>query len=173
MGRNMASWKLLEDMMLELKKSGVTIPPKVIEDLRGARSMLKLSCMEGSQGEAMQKAEEYLANVEVYVMTEGQKVFGDDKVDEWLRGLEEANVEVCVEPSAAQDKFVVGVPRDQKWVRVEPLGEWTAEKIGQIAKELNLQVKPQSDGKLVVYGQPEKLRPFVKRMAAKKSPTSL
>jgi hypothetical protein len=166
MGRNMASWKLLEDMMLELKKAGATISPKVIEDLRGARSMLKLSCMEGTQGEALQKAEEYLANVEAYVMTEGQKAFGDEKVDGWLRQLEDANIEVCAEPSAAEGKFVVGVPRDQKWVRVEPTGEWTKERIQKIADEQSLQVKPQADGKLVVYGQPENLKAFVKKMAA-------
>jgi hypothetical protein len=165
----MASWKLLEDMKLELKKAGVTIPPKVLEDLRGAKPMLKLSCMEGSQGDAMQKAEEYLANVEAYVVTEGQKVFGEEKVDRWLRQLEEANVEVCSEPLSAQDKFVTGVPRDQRWVRVEPWGEWTAEKIEQIAKEQNLQVKPQAEGKLVVYGQPENLKAFIKRMAAGKA----
>ncbi len=50
MGHNMASWKLLEDMMIELKKKGVTIPSNVLEDLRAAKSMIKLSCMEGSQG---------------------------------------------------------------------------------------------------------------------------
>lgn len=169
MGRNMISWKLLEDMMLELKKAGIAIQPKVIEDLRGAKSMLRLSCMEGSQGEAMQKAEEYLANAEAYIITEGQKVFGDDKVDSWLRQLEEANTEVCEEQTVAPDKFVVGVPRDQKWVRVEPIGEWTAERIGQIAREQNLQVKPQADGKLLVYGQPDNLKFFVKKMAAEKA----
>jgi hypothetical protein len=168
MSRSMASWKLLEGMMLELKRSGAAIPDKVIEDLRAAKSMLKLSCMEGS-GDATQKAEELMANVEAYVVTEGQNVFGEEKVDGWLRQLEEANVEVCAEPQVAEDKFVTGVPRDQKWVRVEPMGDWSAEKIGVIAKDQNLQVKPQSDGKLVVYGQPENLKAFVKKMAAEKA----
>jgi hypothetical protein len=169
MPRNMTSWKLLEDMMLELKKAGTTIPPTVVEDLRTAQSMLKLSCTEGSHGDAIHKAEEILSNVEVYVMTEGQTVFGEEKVDGWLRQLEEANVEVCAEPHRAENKFVTGVPRDQKWVRVEPIGEWTKEKILQFAEEHNLQVKPQVDGKLVVYGQPENLKAFVKKMAAQKT----
>lgn len=168
MGRSMASWKLLEDMMLELKKAGTVIPYKVIEDLRAGRSMLKLSCMEGSQGEALQKAEEYLANVEAYVVTEGQNVFGSEKVDGWLRQLEEANVEVCSEPASSENKFVTGVPRDQKWVRVEPVGDLTAEKIEQIAKEQNMQVKVQPDGKLVVYGQAENLKAFLKKMVPQK-----
>ncbi len=165
----MASWKLLEDMMLELKKAGTAIPPKVVEDLRTTKSLLELSCTEGSHGDAIQKAEEYLANVEAYIMTEGQSVFGEEKVDGWLRQIEEANVEVCAEPRRAEDKFVTGVPRDQKWVRVEPIGEWTKEKILQFAQEHSLQVKSQDDGKLVVYGQPEDLKAFVKKMAAQKT----
>ena len=85
--------------------------------------------------------------------------------------MEEANVEVC-EPSGKSatvgDKFVTGVPRDQKWVRIEPMGDITAEKVEQIAEEQNLQVKKQPDGKLVVYGQPENLKAFLKKMAAEK-----
>jgi hypothetical protein len=167
MGRNLTSWKLLEDMMLELKRSGATIPDKVIEDLRAAKSMIKLSCMEGS-GDAAQKAEELMGNVEAYVVTEGQNVFGEEKVDGWLRQLEETNAEVCAEPKAAGDKFVVGVPRDQKWVRVEPIGDLTAEKIAEIAKAQNMQVKTQKDDKLVVYGQPENLKAFLKKITAEK-----
>jgi hypothetical protein len=170
MGRNLASWNLLEDMMLELKKSGVTIPDKIIEDLRSAKSMIKIGCMPGS-GDAIQKAEELMANVEAFAVTEGQKMFGEEKVDAWLRQLEEANIEVC-EPSgrsaAAEDKFVTGVPRDQKWVRIEPMSDITAENVEVIAKEQNLQIKTQPDGKLVVYGQPENLKMFLKKMVAEK-----
>jgi hypothetical protein len=167
MGRNLASWNLLEGMMLELKKSGVIIPDKVIEDLRSAKSMLKLGCMPGS-GDAIQKAEELMGNVEAFVVTEGQKVFGEEKVDAWLRALEDANVEVCQptgKSATAEDKFVTGVPRDQKWVRIEPMGDITTEKVEQIAKEQNLQVKTQLDGKLVVYGQLENIKAFLKSMA--------
>ena len=60
MGHNMATWKLLEDIMLDLKKKGLIIPPNVMEDLRAAKSMIKLSCIEDSRGEAIQKAKSTL-----------------------------------------------------------------------------------------------------------------
>jgi len=157
-------------MMLELKKKGVSIPANVMEDLRAAKSMIKLSCMENSHGEAIQKAEEYTANVEAYLVTEGQKIVGSETVDKWLRRLEEANTEVC-EETAEENKFVTGVPRDQKWVRVEPINSVPTERILQIAKAQNLAVNPQKDGRLVVYGQPEGIKEFLKKMtteAAKK-----
>jgi hypothetical protein len=163
MGHNMATWKLLEDIMLELKKRGLSIPSNVMEDLRAAKSMIKLSCMQDSRGEAIQKAEEYTANVEAYLVTEGQRILGSEIVDQWLRRLEEANADVC-EEKTEESKFVTGVPRDQKWVRVEPITNLSTERIQQIAKEQSLTVNQQKDGRLVVFGQPEAIKDFLKKM---------
>lgn len=164
MGHTMATWKLLEDMMLALKKGGVEIPTKIIEDLRAAKSMIKLACTEGSHGDAIQKAEELNANVEAYLVTEAQKTFGSKRVDEWLLQLEEANMETCEVPE--EDVFVTGVPRDQKWVRVEPHGDLTADRIEQMAKEHNLQIKRQKDGKLLLHGQISEIKDLIKTMTA-------
>jgi hypothetical protein len=164
MGHNMATWKLLENMVIELKKKGASIPPNVMEDLRAAKSMIQLSCMKGS-GDAIQKAEEFLANVEAYVINQAQTTFDSETADQWLRRLEEANAEVC-EESTAENTYVTGVPRDQKWIRVEPINSLTTQRIQQLAKEQNLQVKPQKDGRLLVYGQPEDIKAFLKKMTA-------
>lgn len=167
MGHNLASWKLLEDMMLELKAAGVAIPGKVVEDLRSAKSMIQLTFTDGSHGDVLQKAEEYLANVEAYVITEGQTVFGAAKVDEWLHRLEEASGQVCEEPTVS-DKFVAGVSRSQKYVRIEPKGDLTKEKVEVLAKAHGMQVKVQPDGKLIVYGCSENLKAFLKQITAEK-----
>ena len=164
MGHNMAYWKLLEEMTIELKKKGVVIPENILGDLRSAKSMIKLHCTQAKgAGDVIQKAEELTANVEAYLVTEGQKLLGSEKVDLWLRRLEEANAEVC-EEAAAENKFVTGVPRDQKWVRVEPINSLSTERMGQIACTLNLEIKPQKDGKLVVYGQQDNIKEFIKKM---------
>jgi hypothetical protein len=163
----MASWKLLEDMMLELRKNGVEIPPKVLGDLRAAKSMIKLSCRKDSHGETIAKAEEYSANVEAYLVNEAQKTLGPERVDTWLKSLEEANLQICEEPQ--KPAFVTGVPRDQKWVRIEPIAELSKEQIVQFAEENKLHVKPEDDGRLVVFGDAEALRTFVKAMTAQAS----
>jgi hypothetical protein len=79
--------------------------------------------------------------------------------------LEAAICEVC-EVKEEEDKFILGVPRDQKWIRVEPIQSLPPERLKQLAQELNLTVNPQKDGRLVVYGQPENIKEFLKRMAA-------
>ena len=160
-----ATWKVLEDLMIELRKKGVSIPPDVINDLRSAKLMIKISEAEGSKGDATQKVEEYLGSVESYLITEAQKALSPETVDQWLRRLEEANAEIC-EEQVEENKFITGVPRDQKWVRVEPVGNLPTERIQQIAKESNLSVNTQKDGRLLVYGQPECIKEFLKKMTA-------
>jgi len=168
MGHNMASWRILEEMVIELRKKGVSAPANIVTDLRSAKLMIQLSCGEGSTGDAIQKAEEYLSNVEAYLVTETQNIFGSDKADLLLRRLEEANAEVCEEQPKKEDKYITGVPRDQKWVRVEPIANLPSGRIQQIAKEQNLQVNQQKDGRLVVYGQQEDIKEFLKKMATTK-----
>ncbi len=164
MGHNMASWKLLEEMTITLKKKGVNIPENIMGDLRSAKSMIKLHCTQAQgAGDVLQKAEELTANVEAFLVNEAQKIFGSETVDSWLRHLEEANAEICEEP-ATETKFVTGVPRDQKWVRVEPINTLSTHRLGQLAKEQNLQISPQKDGKLLVYGQAQSLKEFIKKM---------
>jgi hypothetical protein len=167
LGHNMASWRALDEMLIELRKKGVDIPANIVEDLRASKSMLKLSSLKGS-GDAVMKAEELMANVEAYVMNEGQTVFGEAYVDNWLQRLEEASTQPH-EEAAEEDKFVTGVPRDQKWVRIEPSADLNAEKVTALAVEFNLQVKSQKDGKLLVHGQPDNLKAFFKKMTAEQN----
>ena len=160
-----ATWKILEDLMIELKKKGVTIPPTVINDLRSAKLMIKISESAGSTGDLSQKVEEYLGTVESYLINEAQKTLGSEIVDQWLRRLEDATAETNGEKTE-ENKFITNVPRDQKWVRIEPISNLPTERIEQIAKESNLSVNPQKDGRLVVYGQQEGIKEFLKKITA-------
>ena len=172
MGHTMASWKILEDLMIALKRKNIEIPAKVVEDLRAAKSTIQLTCMEGSRGEAMQKAEEYSANVEAFLINEADKIMEPQVVNDWLKRLEQANTEVCEEEQVGENKFVVGVPRDQKWVRVEPTESFPAERLEKLAAEKNLSFNKQADGKFVIYGQKEDISAFIKQMAAEKPKTN-
>ena len=151
-------------MLIELKTKGVTIPENVMEDLRSAKSMIKVAATEGSHGDAVMKTEEYLANVEAFCVNEGQKVFGTKHVDRWLEVLEEAGALGECEEDFDEGKFVTGVPKDQKWVRVEPIENMSHGLIEQFAKEQSLEIKVQKDGRLLVHGQLESIKAFVKKM---------
>jgi hypothetical protein len=160
-----ATWKVLEDLMIELRKKGAIVPPNVLNDLRSAKLMIKISESEGSRGDADQKVEEYLGSVESSLINEAQKNFSSGVVDHWLRRIEEANAETGQE-KIEENAFVTGVPRYQKWVRIEPHGNFTSERVKQMVKENNLSVNEQKDGRLVVYGQSENIKVFLKIMTA-------
>jgi hypothetical protein len=169
----MAAWKTLEDLLIELKKKDVQVPAKIVEDLRAARSMIELACREGTHGEAVTKAEEYTANVEAYLIGQAQEVFEPTEVDEWFRRLEKANTPAhCIVQGSTEnkEKFVVGVPRGQKWIRIETDSKLPAEYVLKLAGERNLAVNKQADGRLVVYGQPDDVKAFVKQVAAETAP---
>lgn len=163
------TWKVLEELMIELRKKGANILPVAVNDLRSAKLMIKISEYEGSKGEAEQKVEEYLGSVESYLINEAQKTLGSETVDQWLRRLEEVNLETD-EEKTEESKFVTGIPRDQKWVRVEPHSNLTSERIKQMAKESNLSVNSQKDDeRLVIYGQAEGIKEFFRRMTAEEN----
>ena len=151
--------------MIELRKKGDATSFEVLDDLKSAKLMIKISEQEEGMGDASLKVEEYLGTVESYLITEAQKVLNPEIIDQWLVRLEEANTETC-EEQVEENIFITGVPRPQKWVRVEPVGNLPTERIQQFAKESNLSVNPQKDGRIVVYGQSECIKEFLKKMTA-------
>jgi len=171
---NTATWKVLEELMLDMHKKGAVTPSNVVNDLRSAKLMIHISESPGAKGGEAVKVDEYLGNVESILLAEAEKTLGAAYVDQWLKRLNEAmaQCETCQPKEQVNaTKFITGVPRDQKWVRVEPNGNLTSERIMEIAQQNNLTVNQQADGRLVVYGQPNGIKEFVKKMtldAAKK-----
>jgi hypothetical protein len=159
-----AKWKVLEDLMINLRKNGVEVPPNIIGDFQSSKAMIEIGAAGDSKEDATAKLEEVLANLESYLVAEAQKVLGVQAVDRWFRLLDEASLPTCGARVEKKKTFVTGVPRDQKWVRVEPLANLPTERLLQIAKESTLSVNQQKDGRLVVYGQQEGIRIFLKKM---------
>lgn len=164
--------QILEAIIIALRKKGVTIPEAVLGDLKAARVLLKvMSASQKDLGETAPKIEEYLGSVEAYLITEAQKHFPTEKVDEWLRLLEQATIDECgcttVEPAKPEEenRFMTGVPRDQKWIRIEPLPTLPLEKLEELATQTNLSFREEPTGQLTVYGQPEDVKAFIKKMA--------
>jgi hypothetical protein len=168
-----ASWKILEEIIIELRKKGVATPQNVMSDLKSAKVLMKImDASDKDRGETAPKIEQYLGSIEAYLITEAQTKFAPERIDAWLRRLEEASRDTCQTCSVptetkkkAETKFITGLPRDQKWIRVEPLASLPAEKLKQLAGETSLSFREETDGHLTVYGTAENIRAFVKKMA--------
>jgi len=160
----LAIWKVLEEMITDFRKKGITVPSNVIDDLKYARTLINVLKADPSRLEITQKIEKCLNNVESYLISEGQQ-FGDKYVEEWVKKLEEASRRI--DENEYVSRFVPGLPREQRWVRVKPSGEMPLDALKSLAKELNLSHEMQSDGYLLVYGEEEQVKEFVKKMATK------
>lgn len=162
-----AKWKVLEDLYIKLRKNGFDTPASVVDDLRSAKIMIILACSSDCDDDATMKLMEILGGIESELIAEASAVFSPKEIDEWLKRLEEASITTCEpELGQAKDKLITGIPRDQKWVRVEPSGNLTAEKIKQMATENQLLIKPQKDNRILVYGQQDALKEFLKKVTA-------
>jgi len=163
-------WKTLADLITEFRRRGEFIPSNVMEDLRAAKTMIHVLRADPNRVENVPSIELYLGNVESYLIYEAQKKFGLEFVEEWMQRIKEARETKPVgEKHEPSSKFVPGLPRGQKWVRVQ-VSEKTPEKeIKRLAEETGLSSKVQTDGYLLVYGEDEKLKLFVKKAAEKLS----
>ena len=151
-------------------------PPNVMNDLKSAKILMKiLDASESDRGETAPKIEQYLGSVEAHLVTEAQKTFPPARIDAWLRRIKEAGYDMCQTCGVYEVKekeeatFITSVPRDQKWIRVEPLASLPAEKLKQLAEETNLSFREEEDGHLIVHGSAEDIKQFVKKMTAQTS----
>lgn len=163
---HLAVWKVLEEMITDFRKRRITIPAEVMNDLKSAKTMITILKADASCGETIQKIEEHLGSVESYLISEGQKMLGTEYVDEWLRRLDEASREPP-EEEEEEKRFIPGVSREQKWIRVKPSAELSLEKLKLLAGQSKLSYKTQNDGYLLVYGEDDCIKAFVKKMATK------
>jgi hypothetical protein len=167
------TWKILEEIIIEFRRKSFSMPETVMSDLKSAKTLIRLvDAAEEGRGEIGPKIEQYLSSVEAYVITEAQKCFPSERIDEWLRRLQGSFCDVCVgqpRTEAKEATFVPGLPRDQKWVRVTPINSLPTEKLKQLADETNLSVKLEKDTHLIVYGKAEDIKQFIKKMTQQAS----
>jgi len=159
-------WKILDDLIIEFRKRGETIPPNVIEDLRAGKTMIQVLKADPTRAENIPSIETYLTNVESYLVFRAHQKFGAEFAENWMKKLRDARKttymgeEKAWEPSS---KFVPGLPRNKKWVRVQVSAETPKNEITKLAAECGLSTKMQTDGYMLVYGEGEKLKLFVQK----------
>jgi len=164
----LAAWKILEEIVADFRKKGRPVPIEIMSKLKAAKTAIKISKVDECYGESAQRIEEHLANLEIYLISEGQKAFGSEYADEWLRRLDEARKRLP-EKEEEETRFISGVPRGQKWIRVNPSEELPTEKLKMLAQQSGVTYKAQADGSLLVYGSNESVKDFIRKMAESQS----
>jgi hypothetical protein len=159
----LAASKVLEEIVTTLRKKGVTIPANIMNDLKSARTTIDFLRSGASPEESIPKIEGYLGNVEAYLISQTEKSCGSDVADRWLRRLDEARKQTHDEDEK-KTRFVRGLPREGKWIRVKPSSQLPVPKLKTMAEESNLKYSVQEDGSLLVFGKGSQIKDFVRKM---------
>jgi hypothetical protein len=161
------NWKVLADLLTELRKKGEKIPTDVMNDLRSAKTMIQILKADPTHIENIPRIETYLRNVESYAVLVAQEKLGTEFVERWLRKLEKAKKTEIEEKEEVTTRFVLGLPRDKNWVRVQISKDTPREDVESLVKENKLSCKIQKNGYILVYGNGKSIKSFVKKMAGK------
>ena len=156
-------WKVLADLLIELQKKGEKMPPEILEDLRSAKTIIHVLKADASHTENISRIENYLRNVEFYVISIAEK-FGPETVQDWLKKLKDPTKKETLEKKA-DSRFVVGVPRDKNWVRIQIPEEMPLKEMKKLVKQNKLECTLQEDGYLVVYGEKNNIKSLVRNIA--------
>ncbi|MDH5662830.1 MAG: DUF2096 domain-containing protein [Candidatus Bathyarchaeota archaeon] len=161
------NWKVLADLLTELRKKGEKIPTDVMNDIRSAKTMIQILKADPTYIKSIPRIETYLRNVESYAVLMAQEKLGTEFVEGWLRKLEKAKKTEIKEKEEVTPRFVPGLPRDKNWVRVQISEDTPREDVESLVKENKLSCKMQKNGYMLVHGNGESIKSFVKKMAEK------
>ena len=157
-----SQWKFLADLLIELQKRGEKIPADVMDDLRSAKTIIQVLKADPTHIESISRVDTYMRSVESYAIFTAEKL---GIVEEWLKKLKELKKVKDQERGSTVSSFIPGVPRDKSWIRIQISEDNLQENVEKLVKESKLSHKMHKNGYMLVYGNEENIKIFVKRMA--------
>ena len=114
-----AIWKVLSDLVADLRRAGEDIPANIIRDLRSAKTLIEIMKVNPSSLEFPSRIEECLGSVEAYLIPIAYKRFGSQYVDEQTKKLMDIRRGIRRVETKHATRFIPGLPRDKHWVRIK------------------------------------------------------
>lgn len=160
------TWKVLADLITTLRGKGLEVPSNVMVDLRSAKVMINVFTSDpAATTEIIPKIEGYLKSVEGNLVHLAESNLGTAFVEGWMEKLQAAQAGLMPTPTPRRPRFISGLPRHGRWLRMKALEPGSQRVIERIAAETGLSTEPQDDGYVMVCGDSEDLKRFVKKMA--------
>jgi hypothetical protein len=156
-------WKILADLLIELQERGEKIPVDIMNDLRSAKTLIQVLKANQTHIESISRIDSYMRSVESYAIFTAEKL-GTVNVEEWLKKIKDTKREEKKE-KATGSRFTPGVPRDKSWMRIKISDDTLPEDVKKLAKKSRLSYRKQKNEYILVYGNEENIKSFVKKMA--------
>jgi hypothetical protein len=159
-------WKTLDELLIELRKKGVSVPQEVVDDLKSARTLISIYKADSASSDAATQIEEYVRRVESYVLYLAEADLGNEYAEDCLKRIGEAWAMVRLERSMPQSsKFISGVPRGVYWIRLKTKDTINRGELEELVSSLELTLKQQEDDYVLISGKQETIKVLLKRVA--------
>lgn len=159
-------WKTLEALIVDLKRKGSVIPKETIDDLKNLKTIINIYNIDSSYSDNLSKIESLLRSIEINLINMAEKDFGKEYADECLRKISEIG-KINNIKNIYSSKFVLGIPKGEDWIKIKPANPTEQIEIEKLLDSSGQPYKLQDDGFFTVYGDKQKIKVLVKKIAEK------
>ncbi|MFQ6077400.1 MAG: DUF2096 family protein [Candidatus Bathyarchaeia archaeon] len=160
------TWKVLADLITALRGKGLEVPSNIMVDLRSARVMINVYKADpAATAEVIPKIEAYLKSVEGNLVHLAESTLGSRFVEAWLERLSAAQAGLQPAAPPKKPRFIPGLPRHGRWLRMKVLEPGSLDVIERVAVETGLSTELQNDGYVMIHGDHEDIKKFVRKIA--------
>ena len=160
-------WKILEALMVELTKKGVTIPQELVNDLKSVKTLISIYKTEPRSLNIVTEIELYLGKIEPNLLYLAESDVSKEYVDEWIKKTISARIEKKDEQTVAKTRFVSGISKGEYWIRIKTSGLINEGELDELLKKFNLSSEMQENGYLLIRGKEPNVKSFVKKVGEK------
>jgi hypothetical protein len=162
-------WKVLEQLLLDLRRQGVTVPGELVDDLKSAQTYINIAKTDPTALEIVTEIELYLEKVESNLIYLAETDISPAYATESLKRISDARMQGLRQPVPPKSQYVAGVPREDHWVRLRTTDLISDEELTPLLNQFPVTVKPQDNGYLLIHGTQADVKAFLKAVTQKVS----
>lgn len=160
----------MDAMIADFREKGSAVSPEIMVELRSAKALISVLLADPECADVKQKIEECLFNVESYAMAKGEVMMGARYVGIWSHKLDQASKKATSEEDTLSFPGEKPLPlsplRGPNWIRINPIPAIQIDTLRKLADTLYLSCIPQGNGGLIVQGETDQLKEFIRNVAS-------
>lgn len=163
------TWMILVDLLTDLRKRKVEIPPNVTGDIQMAKTTINFYKVDPTDPERMieiKRINDFLNSAQDTLLTLAEDI-SEEYLEEWIDKLKKASKgEQVYKIPEKKPRFVVGAPSGFSMARLtfkEPILE---ERLHDIAEYHNLIIEFEDDHVIIIYGSKENIKKSLKELSS-------
>jgi len=160
-------WTVLENLILELRTKGVTIPQELVNDLKSAQTFIKIYGTEPTAVEIGTEIAMYMDKLEANLVYLAESDIGEKYADECMSRISKARIKGLREKTTVKTRFASGVPKGDHWIRIDTSDLINEEEIDTLIEKFKLSRKAQENGYLLVHGKEKNVKALIKEIGKK------